>query len=156
MTKENLLAMLPVLGFTKHGNTWSKSIHGAIMAVETAKEELIYPEDQGFTINERQTSNFSSLENFVVFECVHRLLEKGYHAKNIELKPKWKVGHGASGGRAISILHPLVKAPTEDGDVRLGNARGLPIDDTGATSVASASAASFNPLGGYGCRGGAG
>ena len=104
MTKENLLAMLPVLGFTKHGNTWSKSIHGAIMAVETAREELIYPEDQGFTINERQTSNFSSLENFVVFECVHRLLEKGYHAKNIELEPKWKVGHGASGGRADILI----------------------------------------------------
>jgi len=53
-------------------------------------------------------------------------------------------------------LHPLVKAPTEDGDVCLGNAGGLPIDDTGATSAASSSAASFDPLGGYGCRGGAG
>jgi hypothetical protein len=53
-------------------------------------------------------------------------------------------------------LHPSVKAPTEDGDVRLGDAGGLPIDDTGAASAASASAASFDPLGGYGCRGGAG
>ena len=53
-------------------------------------------------------------------------------------------------------MHPSVKAPTEDGDVRLGDAGGLPIDDTGAASAASASAASFDPLGGYGCRGGAG
>ena len=46
------------------------------------------------------TSNFSHEENFVVFECVHRLLEKGYQPKHLELEPKWKVGHGASGGKA--------------------------------------------------------
>jgi type I restriction-modification system DNA methylase subunit/restriction endonuclease S subunit len=31
---------------------------------------------------------------------VHRLLAKGYLPKHIELEPKWKVGRGASGGRA--------------------------------------------------------
>lgn len=55
-------------------------------------------------INERQTCNFSQPENFVVFECVHRLLEKGYAARHIELEPKWKVGHGASGGRADILI----------------------------------------------------
>jgi len=55
-------------------------------------------------INERQTCNFSANENFVVFECVHRLLEKGYKAEHIELEPKWKVGHGASGGRADILI----------------------------------------------------
>ncbi|GAB1430896.1 hypothetical protein MASR2M18_17300 [Ignavibacteria bacterium] len=35
-----------------------------------------------------------------MFECVHRLFEKGYNPKNIELEPKWKLGHGVSGGRA--------------------------------------------------------
>lgn len=104
LTQETFLQLLPAIGFTKHGHTWSKSIHGAIMAVDTAKEQLIYPEDPGLIINERQTCNFSSPENFVVFECVHRLLEKGYHAKNIELEPKWKVGHGASGGRADILI----------------------------------------------------
>lgn len=29
-----------------------------------------------------------------------RLLEKGYKPEHIELEPKWKLGHGASGGRA--------------------------------------------------------
>ena len=50
------------------------------------------------------TSNFSSDENFVVFECVDRLLSKGYKPEHIELEPKWKVGHGASGGRADILI----------------------------------------------------
>ncbi len=68
------------------------------------KKILIYPEDKGFTMNERQTCNFSSAENFVVFECVHRLFEKGYKPEHIELEPKWKLGHGASGGRADILV----------------------------------------------------
>lgn len=55
-------------------------------------------------INERQTCNFSQPENFVVFECVHRLLEKGYKPEHIELEPEWKVGRGASGGRADILI----------------------------------------------------
>ncbi len=74
------------------------------MTVDTANAVLVYPEDQGLTINERQTCNFSAPENFVVFECVHRLLVKGYLARHIELEPKWKVGHGASGGRADILI----------------------------------------------------
>ena len=34
------------------------------------------------------TSNFSHPENFVVFECVHRLLEKGYKPSSLELEPR--------------------------------------------------------------------
>jgi len=55
-------------------------------------------------VNERQTCNFKQAENFVVFECVCRLLNQGYSPKHIELEPKWKVGHGASGGRADILI----------------------------------------------------
>ncbi|MDN5638260.1 MAG: restriction endonuclease subunit S [Staphylococcus equorum] len=65
---------------------------------------IIYPEAYGLKVNERQTCNFSSNENFVVFECVHRLLQKGYKPEHIELEPKWKLGHGASGGRADILV----------------------------------------------------
>ncbi len=44
------------------------------------------------------TQNFSQAENWVVLECVDRLLEKGYKPKNIILEKKYTVGHGASGG----------------------------------------------------------
>jgi len=40
----------------------------------------------------------------VVFECVCRLLEKGYKPQHIELEPRWQVGHGASGGRADILI----------------------------------------------------
>lgn len=78
--------------------------NNAYLKVDFNKKELIYPEDQGLTINERQTCNFSQNENFVVFECVHRLLTQGYKPEHIELEPKWQVGHGASGGRADVLI----------------------------------------------------
>lgn len=90
------------LGFSEKGDIFTKKFKevDAYLKVDYKAEKLIYPEDKGLTINERQTCNFSQKENFVVFECVHRLFEKGYNPLHIELEPKWKVGHGASGGRA--------------------------------------------------------
>ncbi len=49
--------------FTKE----SKEID-ALLKVDFKKQQLIYPEDKGLTIDERQTFNFSDPENFVVFE----------------------------------------------------------------------------------------
>jgi len=67
----------------------------AILEVNFTKKEITYPEAAGLVINERQTCNFDANENFVVLECVHRLLEKGYKPEHIELEPKWKLGRGA-------------------------------------------------------------
>lgn len=88
------------LGFTENDQVFTKQFDNYELNANFKTEELIYPENTGFKINERQTCNFSSNENFVVFECVHRLFEKGYNPKHLELEPKWKLGHGASGGRA--------------------------------------------------------
>ncbi len=100
ITKDNLINLLNDLGFHKRGTTYNKKFGTASLEVNIAKEEIVYPEKEGMVINERQTCNFSANENFVVFECVHRLLAKGYKPEHIELEPKWKLGHGASGGRA--------------------------------------------------------
>lgn len=102
ITKDQLPDLLHALGFKKKSALYTKTIGSATLEINIAKEEIIYPE--GVLINERQTCNFSSNENFVVFECVHRLLEKGYRPEHIELEPKWKVGHGASGGRADILV----------------------------------------------------
>ena len=104
ITKDNLKALLLSLHFQQHGNQFSKQFNNTHLAVDFDKNELIYPEDQGLKIHERQTCNFSAQENFVVFECVHRLLEKGYKPEHIELEPKWQLGHGASGGRADILV----------------------------------------------------
>ena len=44
-------------------------------------------------VNERQTCNFSDDENFVVLECVHLLLQKGYKPQHIEIEKRWTLGH---------------------------------------------------------------
>jgi type I restriction enzyme M protein len=105
ITSDSFNALLQALSFTQNGKTYSKTFaNGAILAADFDKQELIYPESQGLKINERQTCNYKADENFVVFECVHRLFEKGYAPESIELEPKWKVGHGASGGRADILV----------------------------------------------------
>ncbi|MBS1631584.1 MAG: N-6 DNA methylase [Bacteroidetes bacterium] len=102
ITKDNFKELLVTLGFSDNRDTFTKEYQGidAYLKVDFKNEKLIYPEEKGLKVNERQTCNFSQNENFVVFECVNRLFEKGYNPEHIELEPKWKVGHGASGGRA--------------------------------------------------------
>ncbi len=108
--KNNLKDLLTTLGFQKDstlfGNVFTKHFDQTDCALKAdfEKELLIYPEDKGLKVNERHTCNFSANENFVVFECVHRLLEKGYKPEHLELEPKWKLGHGASGGRADILV----------------------------------------------------
>ena len=104
ITLDTLSQLLGQLGFTQTSQKHSKTIGDATLTVDWEKGEISYPEAQGLVINERQTCNLSSDENFVVLECVHRLLEKGYKPANIELEPKWKLGHGASGGRADILV----------------------------------------------------
>lgn len=92
ITKENLKEVLEILGFealstegkkldsksleSKQAHIYTKTINSYTMQVNFASQKLIYP--QGIKINDATTSNFSHPENFVVFECVHRLLEQGY------------------------------------------------------------------------------
>jgi len=54
-------------------------------------------------IGNATTSNFSKAENFVVLECVNRLLEKGYKPENIELEKIYPSGHGHSGNLDILV-----------------------------------------------------
>lgn len=43
------------------------------------------------------TCNFSKAENYVVLECVNRLLNKGYKPENIELEKAWTLGRKGKG-----------------------------------------------------------
>ena len=104
LTQENLADLLNALGFEKKGAIHRKLFGAAILEVNFTKKEISYPETAGLIINERKTCNFDANENFVVLECVHRLLEKGYKPEHIELEPKWKLGRGASGGRADILI----------------------------------------------------
>ncbi|MBR9706082.1 N-6 DNA methylase [Candidatus Pacearchaeota archaeon] len=50
------------------------------------------------------TSNFGQPESFVVFECVNRLIEKGYSPENIQLEKDWALGHKTKGCLDIIVL----------------------------------------------------
>jgi type I restriction-modification system DNA methylase subunit len=104
ITKDNLPRFLLALGFEKHGSIYSKTIVTADIQVNLTKGEIVYPEAQGLIVNERQTCNLESNENFVVLECVVRLLEKGYKPQHIELEPTWPLGHGLKSGRADILV----------------------------------------------------
>lgn len=113
ISENNLRLVLKRLGFEEKKEVFEKyfSQTEAFLKVDFGKKELIYPEEKGLKVNQRQTCNFEAPENFVVFECVHRLFEKGYLAKHIELEPTWKLGHGASGGRADILVHNQAGKP---------------------------------------------
>ena len=109
ITRDNLTALLVNLGFNKQASRYSKAIGSATLSVDLAKGDIVYP--AGLTVNKETTCNFSFNENFVVLECVHRLLEKGYKPEHIELEPTWKLGHGASGGRADILIRDNASKP---------------------------------------------
>ncbi len=113
INKDNFKALLRHLDFEEKGQIFSKDFkgNGIYLKADFKKEQLEYPEIAGLMINERQTCNFSAAENAVVFECVHKLLDKGYKPKHIELEPKWKLGHGASGGRADILVKNQSEKP---------------------------------------------
>lgn len=104
MTELDFKCMVHDLGFEHYAedDTYTYRVPGedwmCTLVADFKSKEIRWP--RGMTVTMATTSNFSQPENFVVFECVYRLLKQGYRPKDIELEPKWKVGHGASGGRA--------------------------------------------------------
>lgn len=102
LTKENFADVLVHLGFTEENNIYTKKFEnvGCVLKADFANGKLVYPVEKGFAVNDGTTSNFEHDENFVVFECVARLFEKGYRPEHIELEPRWSLGHGGKSGKA--------------------------------------------------------
>ena len=107
ISKDNFARALEALGFEQKGDRWQKDFDtGCSLAADFGREELVYPEadgkdKKGLIVNDRTTCNFAHNENFVVFECVARLLAKGYRAQHIELEKRWQLGHEMKGGKAV-------------------------------------------------------
>lgn len=78
ITTANLKELLIELGYTKNNQIYSYHFRetNAEITVDFHKEKIFYPTDKGLIVNERQITNFSDYENFVVLECIHRLLKK--------------------------------------------------------------------------------
>ncbi len=101
ITVDNLQGLLIKLGYKQEEQRYVYNFESKCkIEVDFENEQILYPVEQGLVVNERQTCNFSDNENFVVLECVHRLLEKGYKPQHIELERRWTLGHLQKSGRA--------------------------------------------------------
>ena len=90
--------LLIALGFSLKenvGGVFSKKYHQADnYCIEVDFEKQIINYGKKIQSDAKTTQNFSQPENFVVLECVNRLLEKGYKPENIILEKTWGAGHG--------------------------------------------------------------
>lgn len=102
ITLENFQKVLKSLGFINKNNIYIKHFDSVDcdLKVDFTNRKLIYPTEKGFEVNDGTTSNFEHPENFVVFECVARLFDKGYRPEHIEIEPRWSLGHGGKSGKA--------------------------------------------------------
>ena len=106
ITQDNIKKLLSVLGFsTEDSKIYSKTYEqaGITLSVNIPNEHFHYTE-AGITVGRETTSNFSEPENFVVFECIDRLLTIGYKPEHIELEPAWKLGHTSSNSGEHGVL----------------------------------------------------
>ena len=105
ITRENLKNLILSLGFKENNNTFIKKyrVFDYEMSVDFDNEVLNY--GNKVAVNDKTTSNFSHDENFVVFECVNRLIDMGYRPEDIELEPRWTLGHDAKGGKADVVVY---------------------------------------------------
>lgn len=101
ITKDNIKKLLSALRFEQENDIFTKSYEGVELPLKVdVRKEFFYYKEIGITVGRETTSNFAEPENFVVFECVDRLLSMGYKPEHIELEPAWKLGHTQKGGYA--------------------------------------------------------
>lgn len=97
--------LLQVIGFQPKENAKDifvkKYRDGYVIEIDFQKEIINYGDK--IICESKTTQNFTQSENFVVLECVNRLLEKGYKPENITLEKTWAAGHGTSGRLDICV-----------------------------------------------------
>ena len=101
---KNLLAKLGFQPKEGENNLWHKlySQHNnCSITVDFNQQKINYAEL--IKAGNKTTQNFSQDENWVVLECVNRLLEKGYSPQNIILEKTYPAGHGHSGRLDICV-----------------------------------------------------
>lgn len=116
---EEIIEFIKKIGFIDNENIFTKKYkehNNYEIKIDIKKGEIYFRDDEKTTLERKKdgkiqmgdttSSHFknnqevNSQETFVVLECVNRLLEKGYVPEDIHIERRWKVGHGASGGKA--------------------------------------------------------
>ena len=91
ITKDNLREFLACIGFKQSDTIKDEmTLHfdkvNCSICIDFTYGKIIYPD--GIEADRNTTKNFSAPENFVVLECIIRLLLQGYKPENIVLEPK--------------------------------------------------------------------
>lgn len=75
ITRQSIYKLLENLDFVETGDVFVKDFpeFHCQMKVDKSAEKLIYPDA---ILGRERNTGFDKPENFVVFECVHRLLKK--------------------------------------------------------------------------------
>lgn len=107
--KDNLEAMIKAIGYihSSRSKVFEKKYAQFDCTIEVdfnGSGSINYPEDKGMKITRKTTCNFSQPENFVVLECITRLMDKGYRPEHIELEKEWTLGHSDKGGFADILV----------------------------------------------------
>ena len=98
--------LIQALGFTPKNNAtgiFQKKYGKYAIEVDFEKNQFNFGGKINFGDSKKTIQNIVKPEDWVVFECVDRLLEKGYEPKNITLEKTWKTGHGTSGRLDILV-----------------------------------------------------
>lgn len=83
-----------------------KNHNNYTIKIDFEKEKILYQDNNSnkqVQLGDETTSNFENSENFIVLECVDRLLEKGYSPDSITLEKKWEMGRKEKGKLDILV-----------------------------------------------------
>lgn len=109
LTPKEIKELLKTLGYQEikeNNNLWLKQYNDYTIGVDFEKEKILYQDKNSIEkieLGDETTSNFENSENFVVLECVDRLLEKGYKPESITLEKKWEMGKKEKGKLDILV-----------------------------------------------------
>jgi len=106
MQKQEITNLIQSIGFQSENSmdifVQEYKVHGYTIRIDFQKKKIIYP--LPIQIGDETTCNFSHPENFVVLECVDRLLKKGYRPGDLHLEKKWSLGRTMRGGKADIVI----------------------------------------------------
>lgn len=81
---------------------FEKNYKGYIISIDFEERKINY--GNSISIGDLTTSNFENSENFVVLECIDRILEKGYKPEDLSLEHKFPLGRKEKGKLDILIF----------------------------------------------------
>ncbi len=105
--KTEIQKLIILLGFKQQGgsaNIYYKNYpqhQNYIIKINFEQEKIEY--GLKVDVGDLTTSNFENSENFVVLECVDRVLEKGYPPDRLSLEHKWPMGRKEKGKLDIFV-----------------------------------------------------